>query len=117
MDIRKKLRLVLGRLLLSARELELQPEAFQATVEIRLAAGDLAEAIRRLDEILPTLPESIAQTLTRDAGERPGARNGLVVRGLAPELASRSMPQNELETLSMVGTIRALARSCYLAVW
>lgn len=49
MELRDRLRIVLRRLELSARELELQPEAFQATAEIQLAAGDLAAVIQDLD--------------------------------------------------------------------
>ncbi len=49
MDLRLRLRVVLDRVQLSARELEIQPEMFQGTAELRLAAGDLAAILEALD--------------------------------------------------------------------
>lgn len=49
MDLRLRLRVVLDRVQLSARELELQPEVFQATGALRQAAGDLAAILEDLE--------------------------------------------------------------------
>jgi hypothetical protein len=48
MGVSIQLGTVLARALLSARELDMQPEAFQATVQLRIAASDLATVIREL---------------------------------------------------------------------
>jgi hypothetical protein len=48
MDVSIQLGTILARVLLSARELDMQPEAFQATVQLRIAASDLATVIREL---------------------------------------------------------------------
>ena len=47
MDVRIELERILRRVRLSAVELELQPEAFQATEELRLASGELASVIEQ----------------------------------------------------------------------
>jgi hypothetical protein len=44
-----KLERILWRVQLSARELELQPEAFRATQELRLASGELASVIEQVE--------------------------------------------------------------------
>jgi hypothetical protein len=49
MDVRFRLERILRRVQLSAVELELQPEAFQATEELRIASGDLASVIEELE--------------------------------------------------------------------
>ncbi len=49
MDLRRRLQVIHDRVSLAARELELQPEVFQATEELRQAAGDLAVVIQDLD--------------------------------------------------------------------
>lgn len=48
-NVRIQLERVLHRVQLSAVELELQPEAFQATEELRLASGELASVIEKLE--------------------------------------------------------------------
>lgn len=48
MELRIRLEKILARVNVSARELELQPEAFQATQELRLAAGELSTVIQEL---------------------------------------------------------------------
>lgn len=52
MELRIRLEKILARVNVSARELELQPEAFQATQELRLAAGELSMVIQELDGVL-----------------------------------------------------------------
>lgn len=49
MDLQIKLEKILWRVQLSARELELQPEAFRATQELRLASGELASVIDQIE--------------------------------------------------------------------
>jgi hypothetical protein len=49
MDVQIQLERILRRVQLSAVELELQPEAFQATEELRIASGDLASVIEELE--------------------------------------------------------------------
>jgi hypothetical protein len=49
MDVRLRIERILRRVQLSAVELELQPEAFQATEELRLASGELASLLEELD--------------------------------------------------------------------
>jgi hypothetical protein len=88
MDLRLRLRVILHRVQLSARELELQPETFQATGELRLAAGDLVGILRDLD---------------RDSTDEGRGR----VRIPRGEASSRN--------LSNVGTVLALARHSLLA--
>jgi hypothetical protein len=41
---------ILWRVQLSARELELQPEAFRATQELRLASAELASVIDQIED-------------------------------------------------------------------
>jgi hypothetical protein len=53
MDVRLQLERILGRVQLSAVELELQPEAFQATEELRIASGELASLIEELENPSP----------------------------------------------------------------
>lgn len=53
MDVWLQLERVLRRVQLSAVELELQPEAFQATEELRLASGELASVIEELESSNP----------------------------------------------------------------
>jgi hypothetical protein len=53
MDLRLKLVTILDRVKLSAKELDLQPEAFQATGELKLAASDLAAVIAAIDTADP----------------------------------------------------------------
>jgi hypothetical protein len=48
MDLRRRLQTIHDRVQLSARELELQPETFQATEELKQAAGDLAAVLAEL---------------------------------------------------------------------
>jgi len=62
MDLRLRLRVILDRVSISALELALQPEAFQATEELRLAAGDLAEILDDLDR--ETVSETPHKTVT-----------------------------------------------------
>jgi len=50
MDVNVQLGTILARVLLSARELDMRPEAFQATVQLRIAASDLATVIRELSQ-------------------------------------------------------------------
>jgi hypothetical protein len=45
MDVRVQLQRVLRRVQMSAVELELQPECFQATEELRIASGELASIL------------------------------------------------------------------------
>jgi len=52
-DVRLQLERVLHRVQLSAVELELQPEVFQATEELRLASGELASVIEELESSNP----------------------------------------------------------------
>jgi hypothetical protein len=49
MDIRIQLERIRRRVHLSAVEMELQPEAFQATEELRIASGELASIIEDLE--------------------------------------------------------------------
>jgi hypothetical protein len=53
MDVLLQLERVLRRVQSSAVELELQPEAFQATEELRLASGELASVIQNLESSNP----------------------------------------------------------------
>lgn len=71
MDLSRRLRIVLDRVKLSQRELELQPEAFQATEQLRLAAGDLAVAIGILDLTHPK----------EEQGEQPGGSDAQAQEG------------------------------------
>ena len=48
MDLRIQLERIRRRVQLSAVELELQPEAFQATEELRIASGELASVIAEI---------------------------------------------------------------------
>lgn len=48
MDVRLKLESILRRLELSRRELELQPEYFQATAELEHATGEISEILEML---------------------------------------------------------------------
>jgi hypothetical protein len=48
-DVRLELERVLYRVQLSAVELQLQPEVFQATQELRIASGELASPIKHLE--------------------------------------------------------------------
>jgi hypothetical protein len=45
MDVAERLRSIRCRLELSRRELQLQPECFQATVELAIAAGEISEIL------------------------------------------------------------------------
>ena len=45
MDVRVQLQRVLRRVQMSAVELELQPECFQATEELRIASAELASIL------------------------------------------------------------------------
>ena len=47
-DVRLELERVLYRVQLSAVELQLQPELFQATEELRIASGELASVIEEI---------------------------------------------------------------------
>lgn len=47
-DVRLQLERIRRRVQLSAVELELQPEAFQATEELRIASGELASVIEEI---------------------------------------------------------------------
>jgi hypothetical protein len=51
MDVRIQLERILRRVQFSAVELELQPEAFQATEELRIASGELASVIEELEAV------------------------------------------------------------------
>jgi hypothetical protein len=51
MDVQVQLERILRRVQLSAAELELQPEAFQATQELRIASGELASVLETLEEL------------------------------------------------------------------
>jgi hypothetical protein len=51
MDLRIQLERIRRRVQLSAVELELQPEAFQATEELRIASGELASVIEDLESL------------------------------------------------------------------
>jgi hypothetical protein len=55
-DVRLELERVLYRVQLSAVELQLQPEAFQATQELRIASGELASLIKRLEPSNTAVP-------------------------------------------------------------
>jgi hypothetical protein len=48
-NVQIQLERILWRVQLSARELELQPEAFRATQELRLASGELASVIDQVE--------------------------------------------------------------------
>jgi len=48
-NLQIQLEKILWRVQLSARELELQPEAFRATQELRLASGELASVIDHIE--------------------------------------------------------------------
>jgi hypothetical protein len=48
-DVRLQLERIRRRVQLSAFELELQPEAFQATEELRIASGELTSVIEDLE--------------------------------------------------------------------
>jgi hypothetical protein len=49
MSVQVQLERILWRVQLSARELELRPEAFRATQELRLASGELASVIDQIE--------------------------------------------------------------------
>ena len=49
MDVRLQLERILRRVQLSAVELQMQPEAFQATEKLRIASGELASVIEELE--------------------------------------------------------------------
>lgn len=51
MDVRIQLERIQRRVQLSAFELELQPEAFQATEELRIASSELASVIEDLEDL------------------------------------------------------------------
>jgi len=51
MDVRPQLERVLYRVQLSAVGLELQPEAFQATEELRIASGEFASVLDELAQV------------------------------------------------------------------
>jgi hypothetical protein len=53
MDLRRRLRIILDRVQLSQRELELQPEAFQATEELRQVASEIASILEELEASEP----------------------------------------------------------------
>jgi hypothetical protein len=48
-NVRIQLERILWRVKLSARELELQPDVFRATQELRLASGELASVIDQIE--------------------------------------------------------------------
>lgn len=73
MDLRRRLGIVLDRVQLSQRELELQPEAFQATEQLRLAAGDLATVLREIDLPIPQTTGSADAPGGSDAQEQEGS--------------------------------------------
>ena len=80
MDLRRRLRVVLDRVQLSQRELELQPEAFQATEQLRLAAGDLAAVLREIDLPVPQTASSTDAPGGSDAQAQEGSP-GVVIDG------------------------------------
>jgi hypothetical protein len=49
-NVQIQLERILWRVQLSERELELQPEAFRATQELRLASGELASVIDQIED-------------------------------------------------------------------
>jgi len=51
MEVRLQLERILRRVQLPAVELQLQPEAFQATEELRIASGELALVIEELEDL------------------------------------------------------------------
>lgn len=62
-NVQIQLERILWRVQLSARELELQPEAFRATQELRLASGELASVIEQIEN------RSATQSTPRTCGE------------------------------------------------
>ena len=62
-NVQIQLERILWRVQLSARELELQPEAFRATQELRLASGELASVIDQIEN------HSATQSTHRNRGE------------------------------------------------
>jgi len=53
-NLQIQLKRILWRVQLSTRELELQPEAFRATQELRLASGELASVIDQIENLSAT---------------------------------------------------------------
>jgi hypothetical protein len=78
MDVRIQLERILRRVQLSAVELELQPEAFQATEELRIASGELASVIEELENLNPkrrVLHSLSWRVLPRRVASRGGRRS------------------------------------------
>ena len=74
MELKLKLLSILRRVELSAKELDLQPECFQATIQLKIVCGDLAEAIAGLDGELEDLHDLAARSATNHDPPRPRRR-------------------------------------------